>query len=75
MKEEQKATLVDFTDEEASAFAKDFQELLNKHSAYFEPIPKIIRINITDPFTLGSDILLKKKVPVPVTVIDKSDVA
>lgn len=33
-----KFSIIEMTQAELSAFNKDFQELLDKHSAYFEPV-------------------------------------
>lgn len=63
MSSEQKYNVIEMTKDELTAFTKEFSDLLVKHSAYFEPVPKIVRKDINNPFTIGGDILILKKVP------------
>ncbi len=45
---------------------KEFNELLNKYSLYFEPIPQYQRTAIGEPWNpYGISILLQKKIPIP----------
>lgn len=58
-----KYTLVDFTEEEQNAFLKDFNDLLTKYQAYYEPVPNFTRPDLFSPWQLVCQVLLKKKVP------------
>lgn len=58
----EKYSVVDLTNEERDAFSKDFEALMEKHSVYFEPIPKIERKDMQSPWQLGCNVLLLKKV-------------
>jgi len=65
-----KYNLGECTEEESSAFMKDFNELLNKHSVFFEPVPVYSREGLVKedgtayPWTTVCQIMLKKKTPV-----------
>ena len=56
-----KYKLSDATSEEQQAFLKDFNDLLNKHSMYYEPIPAFEREDISKPWKLVFKIWLQKK--------------
>jgi len=58
---EPKYKLSDCTKEESDAFMKDFGELLNKHSLYFEPVPQFTRKSLTSPWEIQTQIFLQKK--------------
>jgi hypothetical protein len=49
------------TELEKQNFMNEFNELCNKHSMYFEPIPQYQRENITSPWDLKVVIFLQKK--------------
>lgn len=49
------------TAEEQQDFMKEFQELLEKHSMYFEPIPHMQRKSVSDPWEFSSQVFLQKK--------------
>lgn len=57
-----KYSLKDLTKEERDAFLKDFQSILEKHSVYFEPIPKMARKDLHSPWQIVCDISILKKV-------------
>lgn len=59
--EQPKFNLSDCTKEDSDAFMKDFGELLDKHSLYFEPVPQFIRTSLTDPWRIVTQIFLQKK--------------
>ena len=59
-----KYNLKDCTPEEQNSFMKEFQELLNKHSLYFEPVPQFTRDNINSPWKIVCQVFLQKKVEV-----------
>lgn len=58
---EQKYKLSDCTKEDSDLFMKEFGELLNKHSLYFEPVPQFIRDSLTAPWKIVTQIFLQKK--------------
>ena len=60
----QKFKLVDVSAEEQTFFLKDFEELLKKHSLYFEPIPQLRRDNMQSPWKIVTEVLLQKKIEV-----------
>lgn len=57
----QKYNLSEPTKEEQEAFMKDFRELLEKHSMYYEPVPQYSRKEIGAPWEVTCQILLQKK--------------
>lgn len=61
MPPESKYSLSPVSQDEQDLFMKEFQELLDKHSMYFEPIPFVQRKSLTDPFEIAAQILLQKK--------------
>lgn len=61
MQPDQKYKLSEPTQEEKDSFMKDFEELLKKHSIYFEPVPQFARDNITSPWKVICQIFLQKK--------------
>lgn len=62
MNDEPKFNLVELSKEEASAFSKDLEEILQKHSVYFRPIPKVQTTGADQPFTLGAELFAMKRV-------------
>lgn len=67
---ETKYNLIAITKEEQELFQKEFQELLNKHSVYYEPVPTFVRDGLLDengkpsPWKLVCQVLLQKKVEI-----------
>lgn len=59
--QEPKYKLSDTTPEESKAFMVDFQELLSKHSLYFEPVPQFTRKSLTSPWEIQTQIFLQRK--------------
>lgn len=59
--EQPKYNLSDCTADESAAFMKEFNELLNKHSLYFEPVPQYIRKSLQSPWETVCQIFLQKK--------------
>lgn len=64
MEKEQKFNLTPTTEEENKVFMKEFGELLDKHSLYFEPVPQFTRETLTSPWKIVTQIFLQKKTPV-----------
>lgn len=60
-KQEPKYTLSDLNQEDQDTFMKSFNELLNAHSVYFEPIPQYTRKSAISPWEVTCSILLQKK--------------
>lgn len=61
---EKKYNLSEANQEERDAFMKEFAELLDKHSLYFEPVPQFIRDTIETPWRVVTQIFLQKKTEV-----------
>lgn len=61
MPKEAQYTLSDVTVEEKESFMKEFQELLIKHSVYFEPVPQYARDSLESPWKIVCQIMLQKK--------------
>lgn len=65
-----KYSLSDCSKEEVDLFMKELGELLNKHSLYFEPVPKFTRDGLVQedgkpyPWKIVCEILLNKKVEI-----------
>lgn len=57
-----KYSLSDLSKEEQESFMKDFNEVLNNHSVYFEPIPQYTRKDNNSPWDITCSILLQKKI-------------
>lgn len=55
-------SLVELTDAEKESFTSELNALLTKHSVYFEPVPKFVRQQVGQAFTLSGDFLAMKKV-------------
>ncbi len=64
MEQQPKYNLSDCTADESTAFMKEFNELLNKHSLYFEPVPAYTRKALGSPWELNCQIFLQKKTPI-----------
>lgn len=62
--QEPKFDLTEVSKEETDAFMKDFQDLLKKHSLYFEPVPQYTRDTLTSPWKTVCQVFLKKKIPI-----------
>lgn len=62
MNDDAKFNLVELTKEEATAFSKDMDAVISKHSIYFRPIPKIQTEGPDKPFTLTAELFAMKKV-------------
>lgn len=58
---EPKFSLSDCSPEEQKAFMSEFQELLNKHGLYFEPVPQFVRDSLTAPWKIVTQIFLQKR--------------
>lgn len=61
---EQKISLKDCTKEESDLFMKEFGQLLEKHSLYFEPVPQFERDDLKSPWKVVCQVFLQKKVEV-----------
>jgi hypothetical protein len=64
---EPKFLLSDATTEEQTTFMKEFMELLEKHSLYYEPVPQFTRDDNQSPWKIVVQVILQKK-----TKIDKN---
>lgn len=58
---EPKYNLTPTTEAENNEFMKDFHDLLEKHSLYFEPVPKFTRKSLVSPWEVTCQIFLQKK--------------
>ncbi len=61
---EKQYSLVEFTKEEAKAFADDMDTVIEKHSAFFKPIPKFVCESPDKPFSVTSELFAMKKVEI-----------
>ena len=61
MEDKKKFNLSDCSNEYRDLFMKEFQELLDKHSLYFEPIPTYQRDTFESPWQIKCNILLQKR--------------
>jgi hypothetical protein len=66
---EPKFLLSDATTEEQTTFMKEFMELLEKHSLYYEPVPQFTRDDNQSPWKIVVQVLLQKKTKID----EKSD--
>ncbi len=63
----EKFNLSEVSNEESQLFMKEFGELLEKHSLYFEPVPQFTREGLVQPdgkpypWKIVTQILLQKK--------------
>jgi hypothetical protein len=64
MNNQPKYKLVEATEEEKSNFMKDFNDILVKHSIYFEPVPQFTRETLNDPWKVVCQVLIQKKVEI-----------
>lgn len=49
------------TEDEQKNFMKEFSDLCDKHSMYFEPVPQYQRKDLESPWVTGCTIFLQKK--------------
>ncbi len=59
--------------EESDIFMKEFGELLDKHSLYFEPIPQFQRTKLEEPWKLVCTIFLQKKTEVVEPIVEQAN--
>lgn len=59
--------------EETEKFMKEFNDLCDKHSIYFEPVPQYTRETITSPWQLTCQVFLQKKTEVEQGVPSPAD--
>lgn len=63
-----KYTLSDASEKEQQLFMQEFNELLNKFSLYYEPVPQFSRDSLTSPWKIVCQVFLQKK-----TIIEESE--
>lgn len=71
MEKEPKYSLSEVSKEQSDSFMKEFQELLNKHSLYYEPVPQFTRDSLTSPWKIQCQILLQKKTEIVEPTVEK----
>lgn len=52
------------TETEQQDFMKEFAELLDKHSMYYEPVPQFERVDLQSPWQIKIAVFLQKKTEV-----------